>query len=56
MSVGVIRLANTITVTTTTIPANQLPATGRDENGLLISVALFGIGILLLGMRRRALR
>ena len=67
MSVGVVRLANTIvtpstttttttTIPTTTIPANQLPATGRDENGLLISVALFGIGILLLGMRRRALR
>jgi LPXTG-motif cell wall-anchored protein len=57
MSVGVVRLANTVAATTTTtIPANQLPATGRDENGLLISVALFGIGILLLGMRRRALR
>ena len=66
MSVGVVRLANTITVTTTTststtipattIPANQLPATGRDENGLMFAVAVFGLGILLMGMRRRALR
>ena len=55
MSVGVIRLANTITVTTTTIPANQLPATGHDENGLMVAVGFFGIGILLMGMRRRAL-
>ena len=77
MSVGVVRLANTVvtpsTTTTTTgaplvitasttiaaattIAANQLPATGRDENSLMFAVALFGIGILLLGMRRRALR
>ena len=56
MSVGVVRLANTITVTTTTIPANQLPATGHDENGLMVAVGFFGIGILLMGMRRRALR
>ena len=60
MSVGVVRLANTVvtptTTTTTTIAANQLPATGRDENGLLFAVAVFGIGILLMGMRRRALR
>ena len=56
MSVGVVRLANTITVTTTTIPANQLPATGHDENGLIVAVGFFGIGILLMGMRRRALR
>jgi LPXTG-motif cell wall-anchored protein len=75
MSVGVIRLANTVVVTTTTsttttvaplvttsttiptttIPANQLPATGHDDNGLGFAMAFFGIGILLLGMRRRAL-
>ena len=68
MSVGVVRLANTVAVTTTTtiatsttiptttIPANQLPATGHNENGLMFAVALFGMGILLIGMRRRALR
>ena len=73
VSVGVVRLANTLAVTTTTstttiaietsttipattIPANQLPATGHDENGLGFAMAFFGIGILLLGMRRRALR
>ena len=69
MSVGVIRLANTVVVTTTTttiatsttiptttIPANQLPATGHDQNGLMVAVSLFGMGILLMGMRRRALR
>jgi len=75
MSVGVIRLANTVvtpstttttatattvaplvTTTSTTIAANQLPATGHDQNGLMFAVALFGIGILLMGMRRRALR
>ncbi|MEY3070440.1 MAG: hypothetical protein RL473_547 [Actinomycetota bacterium] len=61
MSVGVVRLANTVvtpltTTTTTTIAANQLPATGRDKNGLMFAVAVFGLGILLLGMRRRALR
>lgn len=75
MSVGVIRLANTVvtpsttittttsttvaplvtTTSTTTIPANQLPATGHDQNGLMFAVALFGMGILLMGMRRRAL-
>ena len=55
MSVGVVRLANTVTVPTTTIPANQLPATGHDENGLMVAVGFFGIGILLMGMRRRAL-
>ena len=75
MSVGVVRLANTVVVTTTTsttttvaplvttsttiptttIPANQLPATGHDQDGLMFAVALFGIGILLMGMRRRAL-
>ena len=70
MSVGVIRLANTVvtpttttsttvaplvTTTSTTIAANQLPATGRDQNGLMFAVALFGMGILLMGMRRRAL-
>ena len=75
-SLGVIRLANTVTVTTTTttiattttmpttttaipattIAAEQLPATGRDENGLIFAVGIFGIGILLVGMRRRALR
>ena len=75
MSVGVIRLANTVvtpsttittttsttvaplvTTTSTTIAANQLPATGHDQNGLMVAVSLFGIGILLMGMRRRALR
>lgn len=79
MSVGVVRLANTVvtpltttttttttttsttvaplvTTTSTTIAANQLPATGRGENGLLFAVAVFGIGILLMGMRRRTLR
>ena len=67
MSVGVVRLANTVAVTTTTtiatsttiptttIPANQLPATGHDQNGLMFAVALFGMGILLMGLRRRAL-
>ena len=74
MSVGVIRLANTVvtpsttittttsttvaplvTTTSTTIAANQLPATGHDQNGLMFAVALFGMGILLMGMRRRAL-
>ena len=70
MSVGVIRLANTVvtpttttsttvaplvTTTSTTIAANQLPATGRDQNGLMFAVALFGMGILLMGLRRRAL-
>ena len=67
MSVGVVRLANTAAVTTTTtiatsttiptttIPANQLPATGHDQNGLMFAVALFGMGILLMGLRRRAL-
>jgi uncharacterized delta-60 repeat protein len=74
MSVGVIRLANTVvtptttittttsttvaplvTTTSTTIAANQLPATGHDQNGLMVAVSLFGIGILLMGMRRRAL-
>ena len=75
MSVGVVRLANTVVVTTTTsttttvaplvttsttiptttIPANQLPATGHDQDGLMFAVALFGMGILLMGMRRRAL-
>ena len=79
MSVGVVRLANTVvtpstttttttttttsttvaplvTTTSTTIAADQLPATGRDENGLMFAVAVFGLGILLMGMRRRALR
>jgi LPXTG-motif cell wall-anchored protein len=72
-SVIVIRLNNTITpqsttvpttttaIATTTIPvttiaANQLPATGHDENGLLFAVGFFGIGFLLMGLRRRALR
>ena len=40
----------------TTIAADQLPATGRDENGLMFAGAFFGIGILLFGLRRRALR
>jgi uncharacterized delta-60 repeat protein len=68
-SLIVIRLNNTITPqsttvptttiaieTSTTIPANQLPATGHDDNGMGFAMAFFGIGILLLGMRRRALR
>ncbi len=49
-------VAPLVTTTSTTIAANQLPATGRDENGLMFAVAVFGIGILLMGMRRRALR
>jgi len=78
-NLGVIRLANTVTVTTTTtttttmaatttiaaatttipattIVAEQLPVTGHNENSLTVAVALFGIGILLLALRRRALR
>ena len=74
MSVGVVRLTNTVvtpstttttttsttvaplvTTTSTTIAANQLPATGHDQNGLMFAVALFGMGILLMGLRRRAL-
>ncbi len=80
MSVGVVRLANTVTlpattttvavttstmvanpiattsiplVVTTTIAPDQLPATGQQVNDLAIPIALFGLGILLLGMRRR---
>ena len=45
-----------IVAAATTIAANQLPATGRDENSLMFAVTFFGIGILLVGMRRRALR
>ncbi len=74
LSLGIIRLANTVTVTTTsttvapvvtttstiapatTIASNQLPATGHDENDLMFAVAFFGIGCLLLGLRRRVLR
>jgi uncharacterized delta-60 repeat protein len=41
---------------TTTIAPDQLPATGQEVNVLTVPVALFGLGILLLGMRRRALR
>ena len=48
-------VAPLVTTTSTTIAANQLPATGRDENGLMFAVAVFGLGILLMGMRRRAL-
>jgi uncharacterized delta-60 repeat protein len=43
-------------VVTTTISPDQLPATGQQVNVLTIPIALFGLGILLLGMRRRALR
>jgi uncharacterized delta-60 repeat protein len=43
-------------VVTTTISPDQLPATGQQINVLTIPIALFGLGILLLGMRRRALR
>lgn len=49
-------VAPLVTTTSTTIAADQLPATGRDENGLMFAVAVFGLGILLMGMRRRALR
>ena len=49
-------VAPLVTTTSTTIAANQLPATGRDENGLMFAVAVFGLGILLMGIRRRALR
>jgi uncharacterized delta-60 repeat protein len=46
----------TMTIATTTISPDQLPATGQQVNVLTIPIALFGLGILLLGMRRRALR
>ena len=49
-------VAPLVTTTSTTIAANQLPATGRDENGLMFAVAVVGLGILLMGIRRRALR
>ena len=42
-------------VVTTTISPDQLPATGQRVDVLTVPVALFGLGILLLGMRRRAL-
>jgi uncharacterized delta-60 repeat protein len=51
-----IAIETSTTIPATTIPANQLPATGHDDNGLGFAMAFFGIGILLLGMRRRALR
>ena len=41
---------------TTTISPDQLPATGQRVDVLTVPVALFGLGILLLGMRRRTLR
>jgi hypothetical protein len=82
LNLAVVRLANTVTTTTTTtvaattsttvahltvtttiplavtttIAPDQLPATGQQVNVLTVPVALFGLGILLLGMRRRALR
>ena len=43
-------------VVTTTISPDQLPATGQRVDVLTVPVALFGLGILLLGMRRRTLR
>ena len=43
-------------VVTTTLAPDQLPETGQQVNVLTVPVALFGLGILLLGMRRRALR
>ena len=46
----------TMTIATTTISPDQMPATGQQLNVLTIPIALFGLGILLLGMRRRALR
>jgi hypothetical protein len=46
----------TMTIATTTISPDQLPATGQQVNVLTIPIALFGLGILLLSMRRRALR
>jgi uncharacterized delta-60 repeat protein len=51
-----IAIETSTTIPATTIPANQLPATGHDDNGMGFAMAFFGIGILLLGMRRRALR
>lgn len=42
-------------VVTTTLAPDQLPETGQQVNVLAIPVALFGLGILLLGMRRWAL-
>ena len=72
LSLTVIRLNNTITPqpttvatttiatsttnSTTSIAADQLPATGRDKNGLTLAVSIFGIGVLVIGVRRRALR
>ena len=55
-------VANSLTTTpiplvvTTTIAPDQLPATGQQVHDLANPIALFGLGILLLGMRRRVLR
>jgi len=68
MSLGVVRLGNTVSATTTTssttsvvaptttLTPNQLPTTGHEENGLVMAGAIIGAGMLLLGARRRALR
>ncbi|MDA3019774.1 MAG: hypothetical protein O3B15_05685, partial [Actinomycetota bacterium] len=40
-------------VVTSTLAPDQLPETGQQVNVLTVPVALFGLGILLLGMRRR---
>jgi uncharacterized delta-60 repeat protein len=73
MSVGVVRLANTVVVTTTTsttttvaplvttsttiptttIPANQLPATGSQFDTLTAALLLTALGSIVIASRRR---
>jgi len=70
MSVGVIRLANTVaattttttvaplvttstTIPTTTIPANQLPATGSQFDSLTAALLLTALGSIVIASRRR---
>jgi uncharacterized delta-60 repeat protein len=73
MSVGVVRLANTVVVTTTTsttttvaplvttsttiptttIPANQLPATGSQFDSLTAALLLTALGSIVIASRRR---
>jgi uncharacterized delta-60 repeat protein len=55
-TVAHLTVTTTIPLVVTTIAPDQLPATGQQVNVLTVPVALFGLGILLLGMRRRALR
>jgi uncharacterized delta-60 repeat protein len=70
MSVGVVRLANTVaattttttvaplvttstTIPTTTIPANQLPATGSQFDSLTAALLLTALGSIVIASRRR---